>query len=98
MKRGLIHVHGSAGHLVGAAYRGSARGMSGGTIMIEKDAGNEVGHTLRRGSISIGGNVGDLVGFNMLAGTVLLFGECGIRHGAGMRRGTIGFFGQKPAK
>ena len=70
--------------------------MTKGTILIGGDAGNEIGHTLRRGLIAIGGNMGDLAGFNMLAGTILLFGETGIRHGAGMKRGTIGFFGPAP--
>jgi formylmethanofuran dehydrogenase subunit C len=81
--------------LIGAAYRGSARGMTKGTILIGGDAGNEIGHTLRRGLIAIGGNAGDLAGFNMLAGTILLCGNVGIRHGAGMRRGTIAFLGHQ---
>ena len=93
MKGGLIHVHGNAGHQVGAAYRGSERGMNRGTIIVDGDAGNEIGLTMRRGLIVIGGNAGDLIGFNMLAGTIMVFGSSGIRHGAGMRRGTIVFMG-----
>jgi formylmethanofuran dehydrogenase subunit C len=92
---GLISVHGKAGHLVGAAYRGSARGMTGGTILVAGDVGNEIGHSMRRGMIAIGGSCSDLAGFNMLAGTILVFGGCGIRHGAGMRRGTIGLLGEE---
>jgi formylmethanofuran dehydrogenase subunit C len=96
MHGGRIHVRGRAGHLVGAAYRGSARGMTRGEILVDGDAGNEIGHTMRRGLVAIGGQVGDLVGFNMLAGTVLVLGDCGIRHGAGMRRGTLAFLGASP--
>jgi formylmethanofuran dehydrogenase subunit C len=96
MHGGLIHVRGSAGHSVGSAYRGSARGMTKGTILIDGNAGHEVGHTLRRGLIAVGGACGDQAGFNMLAGTILLFGPTGIRHGAGMKRGTLGFFGPPP--
>jgi formylmethanofuran dehydrogenase subunit C len=96
MHGGLIHVHGCAGHLVGAAYRGSRKGMTGGTIVIDGDAGNESGHTMRRGLIAIGGAAGDMLAFNMIAGTVLVLGECGIRPGAGMRRGTLGLFGANP--
>jgi formylmethanofuran dehydrogenase subunit C len=96
MRGGLIRVRGRAGHLVGAAYRGSPRGMTGGTILIHGDVGNEIGHSMRRGLLAAGGRAADLVGFNMLAGTILVFGECGIRHGAGMRRGTLGFFGPTP--
>jgi formylmethanofuran dehydrogenase subunit C len=70
--------------------------MTGGTILIDGDAGNEIGHTMRRGTIAIGGAAGDMLAFNMIAGTVLVFGECGIRPGAGMRRGTLGLFGPNP--
>ena len=67
--------------------------MNRGTIIVDGDAGNEIGLTMRRGLIVIGGNAGDLIGFNMLAGTIMVFGSSGIRHGAGMRRGTIVFMG-----
>ncbi|MGH7201560.1 MAG: formylmethanofuran dehydrogenase subunit C, partial [Planctomycetaceae bacterium] len=59
---------------------------------IAGDAGNEIGHTMRRGLIAVGGKSGDAAGFAMLAGSVLLFGSPGIRPGAGMKRGTIGLF------
>ena len=91
----MIQVRGSAGHLVGAAYRGSQRGMLGGTIVISGSVGNELGHTMRRGLIAVAGDAGDLIGFNMLAGTILVFGRVGIRHGAGMKRGTIGLLGDE---
>ena len=77
-------------------YRGSTKGMTGGTILIDGDVGNEVGLTMRRGMIAVGGRAGDVLGFNMIAGTVLVFGECGIRPGAGMRRGTLGLLGPNP--
>lgn len=70
--------------------------MTAGEILIHGDAGNEIGHTLRRGLIAVGGRSGDAVGFNMIAGSVFLFGETGIRPGAGMRRGTIGLLGTSP--
>jgi formylmethanofuran dehydrogenase subunit C len=96
MHRGLIRVKGNAGHLTGAAYRGSSKGMTGGTILVDGNAGNEVGLTMRRGVIVIGGSAGDTVGFNMIAGTVVVLGECGIRPGAGMRRGTLALVGSNP--
>ena len=70
--------------------------MTKGTILIGGDAGNEIGHSMRRGLIAIGGNIGDLAGFNMLAGSIFVFGESGIRHGAGMKRGTIAFLSKAP--
>jgi formylmethanofuran dehydrogenase subunit C len=71
--------------------------MTGGTIIIDGDAGNEIGHTMRRGMIAIGGTAGDMLAFNIIAGTVLVFGPCGIRPGAGMRRGTLALFGPRPS-
>lgn len=97
MKGGRIHVHGNAGDCVAAVYRGGRRGMTGGEILIDGHAGNELGHTLRRGLIAVRGAAGEGIGFNMLAGTILVFGAAGIRPGAGMRRGTIGLLGAEPA-
>jgi formylmethanofuran dehydrogenase subunit C len=95
MKGGRIHVHGNVGHCAGAVYRGGRKGMTGGEILIDGDAGNEIGHTLRRGLIAVGGKAGEGSGFNMIAGSILIFGRAGIRPGAGMRRGTIGLFGSE---
>jgi formylmethanofuran dehydrogenase subunit C len=96
MRGGRIHVRGNAGHLVGAAYRGSRAGMRGGVILVEGNAGNEIGGTMRRGLIAIGGNTGDFVAVSLIAGTVFVFGQPGIRSGAGMKRGTLALFGERP--
>jgi formylmethanofuran dehydrogenase subunit C len=96
MHGGRIRIHGNAGHLVGSVYRGGRRGMTSGEILIDGDAGNEIGHTMHRGLIAIAGNAADAIGFGMLAGTILVFGEPGIRSGAGMKRGTIGLLGRGP--
>ncbi|MEZ6048009.1 MAG: hypothetical protein R3C11_21015 [Planctomycetaceae bacterium] len=63
--------------------------MRGGEIVIEGNAGNELGHGMRRGLIAVKGNVGDATGFKMLAGSLMLFGSVGTQLGAGMNRGTI---------
>jgi formylmethanofuran dehydrogenase subunit C len=89
----LIHVQGNASHLVGAAYRGSAKGMTGGTILVVGNTGNEIGLLMKQGIIAIGGTAGDMIGFNMTGGTVLVLGDSGIRPGAGMHGGTIALFG-----
>jgi formylmethanofuran dehydrogenase subunit C len=67
--------------------------MTGGEIVIEGNAGNEIGHAMRRGLIVVGGAVGDFVGAEMIAGSTFVLGNSGSRHGAGMKRGTIGLFG-----
>jgi formylmethanofuran dehydrogenase subunit C len=98
MHGGLIEIAGSAGSLIAAAYPGSKKGMTDGTILIGGDVGSEVGASMRRGTVVVGGACADAVGFNMIAGTIIVFGSCGVRPGAGMRRGTIGLFGAEPTK
>jgi formylmethanofuran dehydrogenase subunit C len=70
--------------------------MVGGELLIDGDAGAEVGVTMRRGLIAVGGRVGDFVGGGMIAGTVVVFGGCGRRPGAGMKRGTLALLGEAP--
>lgn len=89
MVQGQIHVHGDAGQQVGAAYRGSMQGMRGGTIVVEGNAGIEVGMRMRRGTIIIGGSARDFAGLQMKGGTIILCGGAEIRTGAWMQRGTI---------
>jgi formylmethanofuran dehydrogenase subunit C len=89
MTGGKIHVRGNTGHGLGGAYRGSRRGMNRGLIIVEGNAGNEVGAAMRRGTIAVGGNAGDFAGAFMIAGSIIVFGRLGIRAGAGLLRGTI---------
>jgi formylmethanofuran dehydrogenase subunit C len=70
--------------------------MTGGTLIIDGNAGNEIGLSMQGGAIAIGGEAGDMLGFNMTDGTILVIGNCGIRAGAGMHGGTIGLFGPEP--
>ena len=63
--------------------------MNRGLIIVDGDAGNEVGAVMRRGLIVVMGSVGDFAGAFMIAGSIVIFGRPGIRAGAGMRRGTI---------
>jgi formylmethanofuran dehydrogenase subunit C len=89
MTGGKIHVHGNAGHGLGGAYRGSRRGMNRGLIIVDGDAGNEVGAVMRRGLIVVKGNTGDFTGAFTIAGSIIVCGKLGIRAGAGLVRGTI---------
>ena len=57
---------------VGAAYRGSAKGMRNGTIVVEGSAGLEVGMRMRRGIIVVQGQVRDFAGLQMKGGTIFL--------------------------
>jgi formylmethanofuran dehydrogenase subunit C len=89
MTGGKIHIKGNAGHGLGGAYRGTRRGMNRGLIIVEGNAGNEVGAVMRRGLIAVTGNVEDFAGAFMIAGSIIVFGRLGVRTGAGLLRGTI---------
>jgi formylmethanofuran dehydrogenase subunit C len=96
MTGGKIHIRANAGHGLGGAYRGSRQGMNRGLIVVEGNAGNEVGALMRRGLIVVKGDAGDFAGAFMIAGSIMVFGNMGIRAGAGLLRGTIVAF-QPPA-
>jgi len=89
MKGGYIEVRGNAGNQVGAAYRGSRRGMAGGIILIRGSAGDELGLLMRRGLIIVEGECGEFACASMIAGTTVFLGGIGKGLGAGMKRGTI---------
>jgi formylmethanofuran dehydrogenase subunit C len=90
MKGGLIRVLGNAGNLVGAAYRGSAEGMTGGCIFVNGNAGSEIGSFMRRGMIVVTGDTGPFTGVHMNGGEIIVFGEAGKRLGA-QAKGNGGF-------
>lgn len=96
MQGGRIWIRGSAGHRVGAAYPGEKSGVNRGVIIIEGDAGREVGARARRCLIVVRGSVGDFAGADMIAGSIFVFGRLGQRAGAGNKRGSIVVFGGLP--
>jgi formylmethanofuran dehydrogenase subunit C len=89
MTGGKIRIKGNAGHGLGSAYRGSRHGMNRGLIIVDGNAGNEVGAIMRRGLIAVLGDVGEFPGAFMIAGSIIVFGRIRGRAGAGMKRGTI---------
>ncbi len=89
MTDGFIRIGGNAGGQIGAAYRGSMKGMKGGTILIGGSAGLEVGMRMRRGVIVVAGPVRDFAGLQMKGGTIFLLSGAELRTGAWMIRGTI---------
>lgn len=89
MAGGRIWIHGNAGHHTGAAYPGENRGVNRGLIIVDGDAGSEIGAHMRRGLIVVMGDAGDFAGARMIAGSLFVFGHLGKRAGAGMKRGSI---------
>ena len=70
--------------------------MREGLILVDGDAGNDVGLMMRRGLIVIRGRVGDGLGRSMIAGTIIACGEVGTSAGFGMKRGTLVLLGTEP--
>jgi len=93
---GVIRIKGNAGHHLGAAYPGEKRGANRGTIIVEGNAGREVGARARRVLIVVQGDVGEFAGAYMIAGTIIVLGRIGNRVGAGNKRGTIVALGEPP--
>jgi formylmethanofuran dehydrogenase subunit C len=89
MEGGRVWIRGNVGHHAGAAYPGQTRGVNRGEIIVEGNAGSELGAVMRRGLIVVLGNTGDFTGARMIAGTIMVFGHLGKRAGAGMKRGSI---------
>lgn len=93
MQGGLLWIKGNTGHQTGSALPGENRGVNHGVIIVEGNAGLELGTCMRRGIIAVLGNVGDFAGARMIAGSILVFGHLAKRAGAGMKRGSIISFG-----
>ncbi len=93
MEGGRLHIKGNAGHQLGAAYSGEKRGVNRGVILVDGNAGAEIGASMRRGLIVVMGDGGEFAGARMIAGSVFVFGHLGKRAGAGMKRGSIVAFG-----
>lgn len=94
MQGGRIWIRGHAAHHVGAAYPGETLGVNRGVIVLEGNAGRELGVRARRVLIVVLGDVGEFAGANMIAGSIFVFGRLGERAGAGMKRGSIVAFGE----
>ncbi|WP_165063888.1 formylmethanofuran dehydrogenase subunit C [Paludisphaera rhizosphaerae] len=93
MSGGVLRIRGRVGDGLGAAYPGSRRGMREGLILVEGDAGRDVGLMMRRGVIAVRGRVGGGLGRSMIAGTIFACGQVGESPGFGMKRGTLVLLG-----
>jgi len=97
MKNGTIEVKGNVGDYIGASYRGSNQGMTGGKIIIHRNAGYEVGCFMRKGLIKVYGDIGLFAGIHMRNGTIFIHGNSEGRAGAQMINGKIVVCGHIPS-
>jgi formylmethanofuran dehydrogenase subunit C len=101
MEGGDILFEGNVFDYCGASYRGDWRGMKGGKIVINGNAGQSVGEYMMGGTITVKGDVGINAGIHMGKGigrndpppTIIIHGNSPGRVGAMMNRGNIYVFG-----
>ena len=91
-----MRIHGDAGHQLGAAYRGSPEGMTGGVIVVGGGVGLEAGAFMRRGMLIIQGDADPFLGVHMNGGEIFVFGKVARRLGAEAKGngGFIACFGE----
>jgi formylmethanofuran dehydrogenase subunit C len=93
MKGGMLQILGDAGDHVGCAYRGSWRGMTGGQILIGRNARSQVGGGLAGGSIVVEGSVQNFCGVRQGGGAILVKGSARRGAGAEMTGGALAILG-----
>jgi formylmethanofuran dehydrogenase subunit C len=89
MTGGLIKVNGSVREFCGSSYVGEWRGMNGGTIIVEADAGKQLADCMMKGHIHIKGNCDILPGVHMAGGFIQIDGDVESWPGGQMKKGTI---------
>jgi formylmethanofuran dehydrogenase subunit C len=89
MEGGTLHIFGNAGDHLGGCYRGRWEGMLGGTIIVEGDAGNNVGDGMVDGKIVVNGNVRAFCGIRLNGGVLYVGGNAIRAVGVEMKKGTI---------
>ncbi|MDO5825047.1 MAG: formylmethanofuran dehydrogenase subunit C [Methanosphaera sp. rholeuAM130] len=89
MTGGLIEVKGSVREFCGSSYVGEWRGMNGGSIIIEADAGKQLADCMLKGHIHVKGNCDILPGVHMAGGFIQIDGDVESWPGGQMKKGTI---------
>jgi len=102
MEGGEILFEGNVGDYCGASYRGDWRGMKGGSIVVNGNAGVSLGEYMMGGKITVIGDVGISAGIHMGKGigpkdtppVIIIHGNSPGRVGAFMNRGNIYVLGK----
>ncbi|MCC6467994.1 MAG: formylmethanofuran dehydrogenase subunit C [Alphaproteobacteria bacterium] len=89
MKKGLLHIKGSAGDFFGSAHPGTRRGMAGGVARVDRNVGDRAGEFLRRGIVLVGGDAGGYCGARATAGTIVVLGRAGAMAGWSLKRASL---------
>ena len=97
MSGGILKVFNNIGDHGGSALPGRMEGVTGGTILVDGDVGDNFANKMRRGLVIILGKAGRYLASRMIAGTVVIVGTTGKHCGFGMKRGTIVFTKSKPS-
>jgi formylmethanofuran dehydrogenase subunit C len=83
-----IHIHGDVGRV-----KWIGRGMTGGRITIEGNAGMHLGAHMKGGTIAVKGNASDWIGAEMRGGVIHITGDAGGQIGAAYRGSLSGMNG-----
>lgn len=91
VKKGKVHVKGNAGAYFASALRGSWRGVTGGTIIIDGNVGIESGTFLagKKTRLHIKGNAATMLGLHLAGGVIIVDGDVEERLAGQMARGKI---------
>jgi len=89
MTGGTLVIDGDAGDAAGGPLPGGLRGLDGGELLIQGNAGRCLGFRQRRGLIAVAGKAGEFPGQELRAGTILVGSGDLVGAGLGMRRGSI---------
>lgn len=90
-----IEIKGSVGEMLAGPLAGELAGMSGGRVVVRRNAGARAGDRLRRGIIIIEGDAGDDLGSRIIAGTIVALGKTSGRVGYLNKRGSL-VLGRRP--
>lgn len=89
MTGGILEITGNVKEFCGSSYAGEWRGMSGGKIIVHKNAGKQLADYMIKGNIHIKGGCDILSGVHMAGGFIQIDGNVGQWFGGQMKKGTI---------
>lgn len=89
MTGGTLEIMGNVKEFCGSSYAGEWRGMSGGQIIVHKNAGKQLADYMTNGNIHVKGDCDILAGVHMSGGYIQIDGNVNQWAGGQMKKGTI---------
>ncbi len=89
MTGGILEIMGNVKEFCGSSYAGEWRGMSGGKIIVHKNAGKQLAEYMMGGNIHVEGDCDILAGVHMSGGTIEIDGDVKQWFGGQIKKGCI---------